>query len=156
MRLRGPEEQDYQLTLRTVQDADKIRVFFQLQEPGGRDLIADSAESQARQQEVRAMRERLQAIEAAVARERGQGRGGGAEPRSNPAALTQEAERLKRQIAAIDEATPLFRGRPVIDTNFSMDVGETVVVGTSRVRGGDKALIALLTAVPRGNGTKKE
>ena len=30
-----------------------------------------------------------------------------------------------------------------------MEIGETVVVGTSRLRGGDKALIALLTAVPR-------
>ena len=29
-----------------------------------------------------------------------------------------------------------------------MDVGETVVVGTSRLKGGSKALIALLTAVP--------
>jgi hypothetical protein len=37
----------------------------------------------------------------------------------------------------------------VIDTSFTMDVGETVVVGTSRVAGGDKALIALLTAVPQ-------
>jgi hypothetical protein len=35
----------------------------------------------------------------------------------------------------------------VIDTSFSMDVGETVVVGTSRLKG-DKALIALLTAIP--------
>ena len=39
---------------------------------------------------------------------------------------------------------------PIIDTSFSMRVGETVVVGTSRVRG-NKALIALLTAVP-GSG----
>jgi hypothetical protein len=37
-----------------------------------------------------------------------------------------------------------------------MDVGETVVVGTSRVRGGDKALIALLTAVPKGTTLKRE
>jgi len=37
-------------------------------------------------------------------------------------------------------------GRPVIDTSFKMDDGETVVVGTSRVKGGSKALIALLTA----------
>ena len=37
-------------------------------------------------------------------------------------------------------------GRPVIDTSFRMDDGETVVVGTSRVKGGSKALIALLTA----------
>ena len=38
----------------------------------------------------------------------------------------------------------------VIETSFAMDIGETVVVGTSRMRGGDKALIALLTAVPKG------
>jgi hypothetical protein len=34
----------------------------------------------------------------------------------------------------------------LIDTTFNMDVGETVVVGTSRLQG-DKALIVLLTAV---------
>jgi hypothetical protein len=37
-------------------------------------------------------------------------------------------------------------GQTLIDTSFSMRIGETVVVGTSKVRG-DKALIALLTAV---------
>ena len=36
--------------------------------------------------------------------------------------------------------------RPIIDSSFTMDAGETVVVGTSRL-GGDKALIALVTAV---------
>ena len=39
-------------------------------------------------------------------------------------------------------------GRAIIDTSFTMDLGETVVVGTSRLQG-DKALIVLLTAVPR-------
>jgi hypothetical protein len=39
--------------------------------------------------------------------------------------------------------------RPVINTSFTMDVGETVVVGTSRLSGNSKALIALLTAVPQ-------
>jgi hypothetical protein len=38
--------------------------------------------------------------------------------------------------------------RAVIDTSFMMAVGETVVVGTSRLKG-DKALIALLTAIPQ-------
>jgi hypothetical protein len=37
----------------------------------------------------------------------------------------------------------------IIETTFSIDPGETVVVGTSRVKG-DRALIALLTAVRRG------
>jgi hypothetical protein len=36
----------------------------------------------------------------------------------------------------------------VIDTTLSMDVGETVVVGTSRNRA-NKALIAVLTAVAK-------
>ena len=38
----------------------------------------------------------------------------------------------------------------VIDTSFNMDIGETVVVGTSRLQG-DTALIVLLTAVPRAD-----
>jgi hypothetical protein len=38
--------------------------------------------------------------------------------------------------------------RSIIDTSFAMDVGETVVVGTSRLKGNSRALIALLTAVP--------
>jgi hypothetical protein len=48
-----------------------------------------------------------------------------------------------------------FAGRAVVDTNFTMEVGETVVVGTSRLRGGSRALIALLTAVP-GKGVRPE
>jgi hypothetical protein len=48
-------------------------------------------------------------------------------------------------------ATWVFGGKipdAVIDTSFNMDIGETVVVGTSRLQG-DKALIVLLTAVGR-------
>jgi hypothetical protein len=45
----------------------------------------------------------------------------------------------------------------VIDTSFTMEVGETVVVGASRPRGATKALIALVTAVPRaGAGGTRE
>lgn len=38
-------------------------------------------------------------------------------------------------------------GRPLLSTTFSMELGETVVVGTSRLDGPDKALVVLLTAV---------
>jgi hypothetical protein len=41
-------------------------------------------------------------------------------------------------------------GATLIDTSFTMSLGETVVVGTSRMRGGNKALIVLLTAATRG------
>ena len=36
----------------------------------------------------------------------------------------------------------------IIRTSFSMNVGETIVVGTSKLDGGDEALIVLLTAIP--------
>ena len=54
---------------------------------------------------------------------------------------------LKQALSDADARKPA--GRPVIDTSFRMDDGETVVVGTSRVKGGSKALIALLTADER-------
>ena len=36
----------------------------------------------------------------------------------------------------------------ILESRFDINVGETVVAGTSRIQG-DKALIVLLTAVPR-------
>lgn len=36
--------------------------------------------------------------------------------------------------------------RDIVETSFSMSVGETVVVGTSRLDGGDEALVVLVTA----------
>lgn len=39
---------------------------------------------------------------------------------------------------------------PVMETGFQMTVGETVVVGTSRVTGTEQALVFLLTAIPGG------
>lgn len=38
--------------------------------------------------------------------------------------------------------------KDLIQTSFAMDVGETVVVGTSTVSGSEEALVAILTAVP--------
>jgi len=65
--------------------------------------------------------------------------------------LAAELERLSAQLAAARDGARQSSagGRRIIDTSFSMDVGETVVVGTSRLGGGDRAIIALLTAVAR-------
>jgi hypothetical protein len=64
--------------------------------------------------------------------------------------LTTRLESVNRRINDLkrtqDTKVEKAGGRPVIDTSFKMDDGETVVVGTSRVKGGSKALIALLTA----------
>ena len=57
--------------------------------------------------------------------------------------LERELEQAKRSPLKVRTG----HGSAVIDASFRMDIGETVVVGTSRTKG-DKALIALLTAVP--------
>jgi hypothetical protein len=59
--------------------------------------------------------------------------------------LAMQLERVKEQT----RGSRIRSGKTaVIDSTFSMDLGETVVIGTSSLKG-DKALIALLTAVRR-------
>ena len=56
-------------------------------------------------------------------------------------------ERTRQTLAHVTEAPMLM------DSTFSMEPGETVVVGTSRF-GGDKALIAIVTAVKKGTAAR--
>ncbi len=63
--------------------------------------------------------------------------------------LKREAEALQAQLARLDATGDVS----VMDSSFTMDAGETVVVGTSKL-GGDKALIAVVTAVRKGGGTR--
>lgn len=69
------------------------------------------------------------------------------------AAVTRRIAELKQSLSATSNKATW---RVVIDTSFRMDDGETVVVGTSKVKGGGKALIALLTATSdRTKGSTK-
>jgi len=53
----------------------------------------------------------------------------------------------------VSTGVPLPKGvapeadHPIIDTSFTIDVGETIVVGSSKL-GGDVALVVLFTALP--------
>ena len=47
------------------------------------------------------------------------------------------------------EQIRLAKARKLIDSQFEMAIGETVVVGTSKI-GGDKGLVVLLTSVAGG------
>ena len=58
----------------------------------------------------------------------------------------KELEKMQRQVEEIARAAG-SKGT-IIDSTFSMDIGETVVIGTSSLKG-DKALIAVLTAAKR-------
>jgi hypothetical protein len=58
----------------------------------------------------------------------------------------KELEKMQRQV---EEIARVAGGKgTIIDSTFSMDIGETVVIGTSSLKG-DKALIAVLTAAKR-------
>jgi hypothetical protein len=147
-RLRGPDEQDYDLELDPKESSSpgKWNVRFTLRDPvanvgRGESPSADrtavlAAQRAEMEQRIRTLRERYSD--------------------NHP-----EVQQLRTQIAALDrqlsqvrteETMKRYRAagtigrRAMIDTSFTMDIGETVVVGTSRLKG-DKALIALLTAV---------
>lgn len=59
--------------------------------------------------------------------------------------VRQRIAALKQELSALSVVKS--GAKAIIDTSFRMDVGETVVVGTSGLKGGNRALIALLTAV---------
>jgi hypothetical protein len=63
-----------------------------------------------------------------------------------PASSGLRRAEAEREIAQLKQT--LAGGQTLIDTTLSIGMGETVVVGTSRVQG-DTALIVLLTAVAR-------
>src|SRR5262245_2782136 len=153
-RLRGVDEQEYQLTLRATAfvASQPVRVTFQLTEPGSGEGAAYAAEEGQRRAQLAAMQDRIRQLELELVRIRALR---SAEAQREVEAINAQITELRNQMAATEPART-NRGRTVIDTSFAMDIGETVVVGTSRVRGGDKALIALLTAVPRSTTSKRE
>ena len=55
-------------------------------------------------------------------------------------------ELSRRQMVPAEGGAVQMANFDVLRTSFSMNVGETVVVGTSKLDGGDKALVVLLTA----------
>ncbi|HXW08727.1 MAG TPA: hypothetical protein VD833_26085 [Vicinamibacterales bacterium] len=158
-RLRGVDEQDYELRLQTSPvfagpngtsppspDPGRVSVRFTLADAP--DLPADWFEQASgpdldtarRLEEVHLLEAKLE--EARRNRQEGQ-------VRELERQIAELRGRLEKTHATTKVPRKLsFAGRAVIDTNFTMDVGETVVVGTSRLRGGSRALIVLLTAVP--------
>jgi hypothetical protein len=152
-RLRGVDEQEYQLTLRSGIYVGQLRVVFQLQEPGAADTAVIAAEDGQRRAQLARLQDQINHLEQEAAALRARA---GADAERGLQVIGAQIAEIKRQMTAADAAATTSRGRSVIDTSFNMDVGETVVVGTSRVRGGDKALIALLTAVPKGTTLKRE
>jgi hypothetical protein len=155
--LRGPEDREYELTLSaTIMDSPRVNVRFLL-----RDVTTPPPGVKAQKEEDTANEEqkaKIAQLEAQLAALRQKYNGQHPEVRrveNELAAARRRQESAERRDGPV--AGRRLAGRGVIDTSFSMDVGETVVVGTSRLRGGSRALIALLTAVPpKGMTERKE
>jgi hypothetical protein len=167
-RLRGPEDREYDIEisvsdgrvaklagggLTSASTESRIGVSFSLREVGGGSRGAASADSRDDDQAVAELRTQLETLRAKLGAARA--RNGPSHP--DVANLEQELRVVQARIESAQRGSEQRRaagvaaragGRAVINTSFSMDVGETVVVGTSRLSGNSKALIALLTAVP--------
>ena len=158
-RLRGPDEQDYDLELGSSSTgADgKWAVRFALREPAGAGAPTEGVSSNRGPAEIaeqkRELETRLQTLRERHSEAHPESQRTRAEILEMERALNVarlQAEKLsaaQREIATARMISEMRHGRAIIDTSFTMDIGETVVVGTSRLKG-DKALIALLTAVP--------
>jgi len=137
-RMKGPDEQEYDVDVadvdlimpRPFQTTGTVKVAFKLQEVGA---PMNSSEEYGRSVQVADMEKQL----ATVQRRINEGAAGSQVPE-----LMAAKDRLNRQIR-------LARAHKLIDTQFEMAPGETVVVGTSKI-GGDKGLVVLLTAVAAG------
>ncbi len=151
-RLRGPDEQEYELRLVAYpvpSSPGRVQVQFSLRDGGTEhvDAVVSSRDNERRtttEMEMKSRQAELDRLERELA---------DAKKRNDAA----QVRTLERRVASARDAMALTRSvqnrkstssRAMMDTSFAMDVGETVVVGTSRLRGNSRALIALLTAVP--------
>jgi hypothetical protein len=137
-RLRGGDDQEYDVKI--VADElypnpikpreGMLNVVFELQEPGA---PASSSEEFARSMAVNGMEQQRANAQANMNR-----------------VGENEKKQLREEIARLDKSIRMARARRLIDSRFEMKIGETVVVGTSKLGGGEKGLVVLLTAVPSG------
>jgi hypothetical protein len=154
-RLRGADGRDYELSLSTDLDGrNRLDVRFVLREPS---TVVKQEETQSEsigelQRELARLEQELaRALKTAQARFE-VGTGGPVNEDKNLQNMHSRLSETKIRLAEardrrVAQSRKISPNRAVIDTSFTMDIGETVVVGTSRLAGGDKALIALLTAV---------
>jgi hypothetical protein len=157
-RVRGLDEQDYELQLQPIppgppvsDGAYRLGIRFVLREPPEIRSVAPSSKTdfdRSRDGEIFQLeREQVDLQAQVTSLKKGVEVG-----IKDPAELTRVQmllAQVNNRLTAIRNASGSGKtdGRIVIDTSFRMDVGETVVVGTSRLKGGNRALIALLTAV---------
>jgi hypothetical protein len=144
-RVRGPDERDYDVILNAGVFATGVQIKFLLRES----RVPNPDASELRQRQITQELAAVQALRQALEQEALAARKGSGAKTAEPVQLREKADELRRRAVELEaQSRAASGGAIVIDTGFKMDIGETVVVGTSRLRG-EKALIAILTAVPR-------
>jgi hypothetical protein len=154
--LRGPDDQEYELKLGTT-PAEGSQVFVRFSLTGSASLDSEpaAASERARLEELDELAKRKSFLEREIPGKRDVGvsvKELEVELQTIRARITDLNARAARARGVSRSASQQLASRAIIDTSFTMNVGETVVVGTSRMKGGSKALIALLTAVPPRTG----
>ena len=158
-RVRGPNERDYSYQVDPIGVTDsKLNLRFSMREMHdttpvlSQGKLSDSARLEHSRQLYEAIRERddAEAMARSVKQKHDVGLLGpgdleGATLRHRRA--TQRVEDLQR-LAGGRTSYGGTSGHNIMDSTFSIALGETVVVGTSRLNG-DQALIALLTAAAK-------
>ena len=180
--LRGPEDQEYELRLSTSK-SENGRVFVRFNlisvsspQATGASPTASANSERTTMRRIADLRDKAELTQKEIQETRRKVEVGTSAGSEIPK-LEAELRSIQREIADLqarletgaatagrsgggtrgsaDRAAQMARAS-TIDTSFTMDVGETVVVGTSRLKGGTKALIALLTAVPaRASGAAR-
>ena len=184
-RLRGTEDQEYELELRASptmqpdargfnQTGISVRFFLREASDGtttsagdgsGRTALhpkelskADAATLEVSREIFQLERERDD-LQILINKGRAQVEVGTKDPvevKRHETQLNAVNRRIAELKQSLSTSSSKAAGRAVIDTSFRMDDGETVVVGTSKVKGGGRALIALLTATSdRSKGSSK-
>jgi hypothetical protein len=168
--LRGPDEQEYELRLASGR-AENARVFVNFTLIGSGTPVAATAAASATanrtlQRRIADAEDKTELLRKQIADAKRRVEVGVA-PGSDIPKMELELRSAQRELAEMRErletnaaygpgggnrgSADRIARTAVIDTSFTMDVGETVVVGASRPRGATKALIALVTAVPRSS-----
>jgi hypothetical protein len=154
-RVRGPNERDYTYSVDPIGVSDsRLNLRFSMREvpalAGERlihELLTDSRRTEQHPDVVRSMRELDEAVEQYNATKILNVKG---------LVATSELDRANLRVKSAEQrveslkskSRPAGTHRNVIDSTFSISLGETVVIGTSRLNG-DQALIAILTAAAK-------
>jgi hypothetical protein len=138
-RMKGPDDQEYDVDLAADEimpnpfhpKEGMLNVVFHLQEVGA---AQNSSEEFGRSVAAADMQKRLAEMQRSLA---------------NGTIAEGARARTADEIAQLTKQIRMARARKLIDSKFEMAIGETVVVGTSKI-GGDKGLVVLLTSVAAG------